>query len=264
MSIRYSAVDGLFYPASADQLRQTVEHYMQNAPAATQPTVPVALVVPHAGYIYSGQVAANGFAALKPRVENIRRVLLLGPNHRVPLRGMAAPSVDQFNTPLGDIALDTDGIRQLAADGIVEINDLPHRDEHCLEVQLPFLQILLKDWQLLPLVVGQTPPEQVAALIGRFIDDPANLVLISSDLSHFHNYEQARQLDNATRQLIENREPVIHSEQACGCQPLNGLLLLARQRGYKIVTLDMKNSGDTAGDRQRVVGYGSYAAYKTP
>ncbi len=262
MKTRNAAVAGMFYPSSSQTLRQSVEHFLRHAqtPENTQP--PVALVVPHAGYIYSGQVAANGFIALGARSKTIKRVILLGPNHRVPLRGIAAPSVDAFATPLGDIAIDHATIEALAAAGLVTVDDLPHRDEHCLEVQLPFLQILLENWKLVPLVVGQTPADVVAQLIARFIDDPENLVLISSDLSHFHDYDRARQIDDATRELIESRQPVIAGEQACGCQPLNGLLLLARQRDYTLVTLDMKNSGDTAGDRQRVVGYGSYAAYK--
>lgn len=219
---------------------------------------PRALVVPHAGYIYSGAVAASAYATLTERRAEISRVILLGPNHRVPLQHIAATSAQSFTTPLGDIAIDRDCIDELQARGLVIIDDAPHREEHSLETQLPFLQKTLDSWQLVPLVVGSVPYQQVAELLDGFIDDHQNLIVVSSDLSHFHHYREAQSLDAQTQQLIQQRRPELSPQQACGSYPLNGLLHLANRRHFDVVTLMMCNSGDTSGDRERVVGYGSY------
>jgi AmmeMemoRadiSam system protein B len=259
MQCRPPAVAGAFYPGDPLELSAMVSELLVAADPTSLPRRPRALVVPHAGYIYSGGVAAQGYSRLEPFAGEIRRVILLGPNHRVPLAGIAAPDVSCFRTPLGDIDIDQKMISQLADKGLLQINSLPHENEHCLETQLPFLQKLLSDWQLVPLIVGETAVDDVSALLDEVIHDPDNLVIISSDLSHFHEYHEAQRIDSHTSELIETLQPVVHPQQACGAFPLNGLLQLAGSMGLKVITLDRKNSGDTAGGKDQVVGYGCYA-----
>lgn len=259
MQCRQPAVAGTFYPSEPTELSATVQELLAAADQSTLPRQPKALVVPHAGYIYSGGVAAQGYRKLQPYANQIRRVILLGPNHRVPLEGIAAADERCFRTPLGDIEIDREIIEQLADKGLLQINSLPHENEHCLETQLPFLQNLLSDWQLVPLIVGETPTSEVAALLDAVIHDPENLVIISSDLSHFNEYHEAQRIDSHTSELIESLLPIVHPMQACGCYPLNGLLQLAGKLGLEVIMLDRKNSGDTAGSKEQVVGYGCYA-----
>jgi AmmeMemoRadiSam system protein B len=257
--IREPAVAGLFYPDDPVLLQQQLERLLpEDSEALARPK---ALIVPHAGYIYSGPVAASAYAQLMPLRDRIQRVVLLGPSHRVAFSGIAATSAEYFATPLGLIRID-----QQAMDGIlllpqVRVLDEAHREEHSLEVQLPFLQrVLDRDFTLIPLVVGEAGAEQVAEVIEKLWGGPETLLLVSSDLSHYHDYATAQRLDSATSHAIEQLNPdAIDYHQACGRNPVNGLLLAARHHRLHVTVLDVRNSGDTAGGRDRVVGYGAYA-----
>jgi AmmeMemoRadiSam system protein B len=256
-NIREPAVAGTFYPANPLELQSMLHTYLSEPEADGPP--PKAMIVPHAGYIYSGPVAASGYARLQQAADRIDQVLLLGPAHRVGFRGLAASSADGFKTPLGTIPLDTAAIRDILALPQVHLNDEAHRLEHSLEVHLPFLQVTLNQFTLVPLVVGDASPNEVSEVIGHFWDRPGTLVIISSDLSHFHDYETAVQLDRNTSDAIENLAlEKIDYDHACGRNPVNGLLLYARQHGLAAHTIDLRNSGDTAGPRNQVVGYGTY------
>ncbi|MCP8689229.1 AmmeMemoRadiSam system protein B [Marinobacterium sedimentorum] len=259
MNVRPAAVSGTFYPADTTELATLVQRLLENAACGENPgKAPRALVVPHAGLIYSGEVAAAAFRLLRDSGQDFRRVLLLGPNHRVPLRTMVVPTVGGFACPSGVMTLDAAALRAWVDNSWVEYNDEAHRLEHCLEVQLPFLLRLNPAWQLLPVIVGQVEPEAIAALVGVGLDSPDTLVVVSSDLSHYHSYEVAQGIDRATTKQIEQLDPALHSDQACGCVALNGLLRAAAIRGLGARCLDLRNSGDTAGSRDRVVGYGAY------
>ncbi|MFI4985928.1 MAG: AmmeMemoRadiSam system protein B [Alphaproteobacteria bacterium] len=258
-SMRPPAVADLFYPADPRQLARAVEDYLARTapPPAGEP--PKAVVVPHAGFIYSGPVAASAYARLRPLKGRVRRVLLIGPAHRVALRGLAAPSAAAFATPLGPLPLDREAIARIAGLPQVTISDEPHRLEHGLEVQLPFIVACLGVVPLVPLVAGDARAEEVAEVIETLWDGPETLVAISSDLSHYHDYETARRMDAATSAAIEALdEGRIGWEDACGRVPISGLLQVARKRGLKAQTVDLRNSGDTAGTRDEVVGYGAY------
>jgi AmmeMemoRadiSam system protein B len=266
--IREAAVAGSFYPANAAELRETVQRLLDTAAAqgsampAAGGSVPAALVVPHAGYVYSGLVAAAAYARLRACRQRYQRVLLLGPCHRVPFSGLAVSDADAFRTPLGDVPLDRteiDALTDSLEHPAVIRFDVAHRGEHSLEVQLPFLQVALGDFSLVPIVVGDASPETVAGVIDRVWRGPETLLIVSSDLSHYLAYEQARRRDRGTCMAIEALDGggIEHSE-ACGATPLRGLLMAAARRGLHAVTLDLCNSGDTAGGRDRVVGYGAW------
>jgi MEMO1 family protein len=258
-NIREPAVAGLFYPAGADACRRSVQAWLSaTALDRTVTAQPGALIVPHAGYIYSGGVAAAAYRLLDNPAARIRRVVLIGPNHRVPLRGIAVPSCDAFRTPLGTIALDSERRAQIAAMPGVTIDDRAHRDEHSLEVHLPFLQCVLGEFRLLPLLVGECDPAAVARVLDALWSDNETLLLVSSDLSHFASYAHAREHDEATARRIEACQTTLHPEDACGARALNGFLRLAGERGLRATRLALLNSGDTAGSRDRVVGYGSW------
>lgn len=253
---------GVFYPENAPQLRRAVLDFVhEHAPAATAPP-PKALIVPHAGYLYSGTVAGCGYRLLEGAGAGIRHVVLLGPSHRVPMRGMAVPSDDSFATPLGEIPIDEAGRQRLRELGLVGIADAPHASEHSLEVQLPFLQAMLGEFDLLPVAVGLAPPEQVARALEAVWNGPETLIVVSSDLSHYHTYAEARHLDDETTRSILARRGDLSDEQACGAYGINGLMVVARHKGLRIELLDQRNSGDTAGDRSRVVGYGCYSLHE--
>ena len=259
---RKPAFAGLFYPAGAQELGQTIDRLLGAAPPAAGR--PLGLVAPHAGYIYSGATAAAAYRLLMG-AEDIHRVVLLGPAHRAHVQGEAAPAAEAFETPLGAIPLDRGTISELAALPSVEISDAAHRREHSLEVHLPFLQRTLGDFTLVPLVAGGATPSEVRELLSIVEDDPNTLIVVSTDLSHFHDYETARTKDRATAQAIESLDPdSIGPYEACGCRPLGGALLMARDRGLSLRRLDLRNSGDTAGDRARVVGYGAWALETSP
>lgn len=251
--VRPPALAGLFYPAAPDTLARTAAGLLASAAAAGPPAR--YLIAPHAGWVYSGEVAA---AAYRRIPAGIRRVLLLGPVHRMWTAGMAVPSVDAFATPLGDVPLDREALAALARLPGVAVDDRPHRDEHAIEVHLPFLQVALGDFTLIPVLVGGAPAAAVAELIGA-CDDGQTLVLVSSDLSHFHDYATAKRLDARTAQRILALDSDLVGEEACGAAAINGLAQYARVRGLTAELLDLRNSGDTAGPRDRVVGYGSFA-----
>ncbi len=256
-TIRQPAVAGTFYPADAQQLRAMIEDYL-HAVKACGP-VPKALIVPHAGYVYSGPVAASGYVHVEAARERIRRVVLLGPAHWVPLHGLAASSAEAFLTPLGTVPVDQEAMQHILTLPQVRVNDAAHAPEHSLEVQLPFLQAVLDVFCLVPLVVGETAAEEVAEVLERLWDGPETLIVVSSDLSHYHDYATARRIDAATSRVIEAlRSEDLSPEQACGYYPLCGLLYVARQQGLQVTTVDLRNSGDTAGPRHQVVGYGAY------
>lgn len=256
MHVRKPAIAGLFYPGDADVLRRDVRGYIDAAP--TSDLRPKALVAPHAGTIYSGPTAGYAYTLIGPEIS---RVVLLGPAHRVPVRGLAAPTVDAFETPLGRVRVDRDAIASVLDLSQVHEDDRPHAEEHSLEIHLPFLQERLgTGLTLVPFVVGHASADEVAEVLDRLWGGLETLVLISSDLSHFHDYDTAREIDARTTRAIEDLAPErLHHESACGRIPLSGLLVVAKRRGMKAHTLDVRNSGDTAGTPDRVVGYGSYA-----
>lgn len=258
--VRPPAVAGFFYPSSARELSHAVDGYLAAAGSADRQALPKAIIVPHAGYVYSAPVAAPAYAALRQVADRIRRVVLLGPAHRVAVRGLAAPRAAAFRTPLGDVPIDLSAIEAIAGLPQVERRDDAHRDEHCLEVQLPFMQRLLSDFTLVPLVVGGATPDEIAEVLERLWGGPETLIVISSDLSHYHDYATAQRMDARAAAAIESFDlAALDEDQACGRLPILGLLTAARRRGLLVQRLDLRNSGDTAGPRDRVVGYGSWA-----
>ncbi len=256
--IRQPAVAGTFYPADPSELVRTVDYYLQQAEADERP-LPKAIIAPHAGYIYSGPVAASAYARLRAAREEINRVILLGPSHYVPFRGLATSSASHFQTPLGLVPLDRDLIHTLETLPQVQRLDEAHLQEHSLEVHLPFLQQVLDHFSLVPLVVGEATTGEVSEVLDLAWDGSETLIVISSDLSHYHDYDTAHRMDSATSRAIESLNPdAIHYDDACGRNPVKGLLALARKRGLHAHTVDLRNSGDTAGPKDRVVGYGAY------
>jgi MEMO1 family protein len=263
MTTRPSAVAGLFYSGDPDRLRMQVLDLLANvAPLAK--VMPKALIAPHAGYVYSGGVAAAAFTTLQESTQTITRVVLIGPAHYVRLRGIAAPTVDAFETPLGRVPVDVAALSAIADLQFIIRADSPHAPEHALEVELPFLQTLLASFQVVPLVVGDAAPQDVAHVLGRLWGGPETLIVISSDLSHYHDYQTARCLDAATAAAIEHGDwASLGPNQACGCLAVAGLLLEAGRPGYQPRRLSLSNSGDTAGSRDRVVGYGAWMFTQT-
>ena len=260
-AVRRPAVAGSFYPEDSGELRSAVDAYLAGAAAApgSGENAPKALIAPHAGYVYSGPVAASGYAWLAPLRGTTRRVVLLGPAHRVALRGIAAPRAGRFATPLGEVVVDRGAMQRIQALPQVVMDDLPHTPEHSLEVHLPFLQRLLGDFSLVPLLVGDAAPEEVAEVLDALWGGDETLIVVSSDLSHYYDYATAQLMDAATTRAIEALRPGdIESEQACGRIPVQGLLLTLERRGLGARAVDVRNSGDTAGSRDAVVGYGSY------
>jgi len=262
-SVREPAVAGLFYPDDADELRAVVGLLLDDAPSyETSMPRPLALIVPHAGLRYSGPVAATAYRLLSPLRSIIRRVVLIGPSHRVLLKGIAVPKANAFATPLGEVRIDEEARQTLLARGDVIASDVPHETEHCLEVQLPFLQTVLDDFALLPLIVGSATPTYVASVLADVWTGPDTLVLASSDLSHYLPYESAQTIDSGTARAIVARSTDITHDQACGATGVNGLLQLARQRNLQVTEIARNNSGDTCGDTTRVVGYGAFAIHE--
>ncbi len=257
MNIRPAAVAGKFYPEDRAQLARNVRAML--GAATVSGLHPKALIVPHAGYAYSGPVAATAYALLAAIAAQIQRVVLLGPTHRVRVRGLALPDADTFETPLGKVAIDQTAVRVVAGMPQVSVNAPAHAGEHSLEVQLPFLQTLLPDFKLLPLAVGETTPEEVAAVIESLWGGPETLILISSDLSHFLPYETAKLVDQRTANAITRFDASLLHDHACGATPINGLLRAAHQHRLTAHLLDLRNSRDTAGRRDEVVGYGAFA-----
>lgn len=259
-TVRPAAVAGAFYPGDAARLAADLDEMLAGVDDfAPRFDMPKALVVPHAGYIYSGTTAARAYDELRGARGTIRRVVLLGPVHRVPVRGLAVPSAESFETPLGRVPLDVEAIRQLAGLPQVVTSDPAHAMEHSIEVQLPFLQHMLGSFALVPLAVGDAGVDEVAQVLERLWGGSETLLVVSTDLSHFHAYEQACGIDAATARRIESFATDIDHDEACGATPLNGLLRMARARHLRVRRLGLCNSGDTAGGRGRVVGYASFA-----
>jgi len=262
--LREPAVAGIFYPLKADECRQAVRQHLQTKQFTGAEVDGLrALIVPHAGYIYSGPVAGAAYRLLAPYRDHFRRVILLGPNHTAPLRGIALPTQQAFASPLGTVPLATGLIKTMLEFPGVSLSDRHHAREHCLEVQLPFLQCCLGEFDLLPGVVGEHPPRDVARFIAHSVADApvSSLLVISSDLSHFLPLKRAREADSNTSILIGKLQADLRPEQACGCHAVNGLLQYARDNDLRITCLGRCTSADTAGDPNRVVGYGSYALW---
>lgn len=271
--VREAAVAGQFYPRDPAALAAAVQQYVQEEPSrpaveqsqtpgtgdlAAEPA-PKAIIAPHAGYPYSGPVAGTAYACVAHSRDQIRRVVLVGPAHRVPVRGLALPEAGAFATPLGIVPVDAAATEALLALDFVQVSAQAHALEHSLEVQLPFLQEILASFTIVPLVVGQASPEQVSEALEKVWGGPETLIVISSDLSHYCEYGAARGLDEAASRAIEELRPAeLADGQACGRTPIQGLLLQARARRMQVRTVDLRNSGDTAGPRDQVVGYGAY------
>ncbi len=262
-STRPPAVAGMFYPGETSALQDQINGYLKEG-NQEETIIPKALIVPHAGTIYSGSIAGSGYRRLLQYRHVIRKVILLGPAHRVHLKGLALPTVDRFQSPLGNIDLDTKIISQLVEEfPQVSYSEIAHAEEHSLEVQLPFLQSILSSFRLVPLVVGDASAIEVAEVIEHLWGGDESLLLISSDLSHFHTYDKAVRVDKKTAGLIEAfKGDELPSQSACGLVPLRGLLRLARQKKMTIQRFDLRNSGDTAGPRDQVVGYGCWGLYE--
>lgn len=255
--IQMPNVAGLFYPGDPQVLRHDIVRMLESANLPEGPT-PKALIAPHAGYVYSGPIAASAYAQLEPVRELVRRVVLLAPSHRVAFHGLAISSASEFNTPLGNIPVDAEALEQLERLPQVNRFDRAFEDEHALEVQLPFLQLVLEDFELVPLIVGEASAAEVAEVLEALWGDDQTLIVVSSDLSHYQDYDSAVRHDRHTTGLIENLDENLAYGDACGRNPVRGLLRAARSHGLAASTLDLRNSGDTAGDRSRVVGYGAY------
>lgn len=270
-SVRQPAVAGLFYPADPDRLAATVRAHLDLGSAMTPETsttppvtrTPKAIIAPHAGYEYSGPIAGTAFAPLSAASERIRRVVLLGPAHRVRLRGLALPGAAALATPLGEVRVDPELAERVAQLPQVSVDPSAHAQEHSLEVEIPFLQLLFEDFTLLPLVVGDAGVEEVAEVLAAVWRGDETLLVISSDLSHYLPYDDARSADRTTAEKILALEWTLGPSDACGAFCVNGLLASARARGLGCELLDLRNSGDTAGDRDRVVGYGAFAFYES-
>lgn len=260
MKVRRAAVAGTFYPAAAEELHSLLRACFGDARGGVSGSeAPKALIAPHAGYVYSGPIAASAWSRLA-NARGIERVVLMGPAHRVPLRGFAVPECEAFATPLGEVRLDREAIARLLTLPTVRAFDPPHELEHSLEVQLPFLQTVLGDPAVVPLVAGDATPEEAAEVFEMLWGGPETLLVVSSDLSHYYDSDTARRMDAATSAAIEAMRPDdLRYEDACGRLPIQGLLLAARRHGLHVETLDLRNSGDTAGSRDAVVGYGAWA-----
>ncbi len=267
LTVRPAAVAGMFYPGAPRALEASVRALLASVatPPADGNAWPKALIVPHAGYIYSGPIAASAYARLLPGRDRIRRVVLLGPVHRVPIRGLALPGADSFSTPLGTVTIDAAAVARVRSLPQVRESEAAHSLEHSLEVQLPFLQAILEDFTLVPLAVGDASAAQVAQVIEHLWGGPETLIVVSSDLSHYHPYDEATEIDRSTADEILALADTLDHEQACGATPINGFALCARRHELRPELIDLRNSGDTAGDKSRVVGYAAFVfAPKAP
>lgn len=261
VNIRPAAVAGAFYPDRPSTLEEDIRKMLAAANRTAMPQ-PKAIIAPHAGYIYSGPIAASIYAPVQRLRGIVRRVVLLGPTHRSPCKGLAVPSSQFFETPLGNVKLDEEAIASLRDLPQVVVDDSAHALEHSLEVQLPFLIEALDGISLVPLAVGEAPPEAVAEVLERLWGAEETLIVVSSDLSHYLPYDAAWAADGETAQAIVALDPSITHRQACGATPINGLLCVAQRRGMRAKLIDLRNSGDTAGDKSRVVGYAAFAFFE--
>lgn len=257
--IQEPVVAGLFYPEESTQLRQQIEGFLAEGQAGHIES-PKALIAPHAGYIYSGATAGHAYAQLKSIAKRIQRVVMLAPSHRMAFPGIAYSSAEWFRTPLGDLEVDQEAIAAIGTLPQVHQLDSAFTGEHSLEVHLPFLQTVLDDFRIVPLLVSDTSAEEVAEVLEQLWGGDETLIIISSDLSHYHDYKSACIMDAEATRAIESLKPeALTYHHACGRTPVSGLLVAARHHQLKVTTLDTRNSGDTAGPRDQVVGYGAYA-----
>jgi len=255
-NVREAAVAGTFYPAQKERLTNEIEHYLKIcSDEKKSELIPKALIVPHAGYDYSGETAASAYSCLEGRSHEIKRVVLIGPAHRYALQGLAIPKADFFNTPLGSVRVDTEAIRSIVNFKQVSTNSMAHEQEHCIEVQLPFLQTILDDFSIVPLLVGEALAKDVADVLDTLWGGPETLIVVSSDLSHYLPYDRAQRVDEYTVNKILASSSLDTFHQACGAIPINGLLLSIRRHQLQPKLLKLCNSGDTAGDKKMVVGY---------
>ncbi len=260
--IRPAAQAGRFYPANPARLQADVQDYLSRVAPAEGP-VPKALIAPHAGYLYSGPVAASAFIRLGPAHDRVRRVVLAGPSHYEDFEGLAAPAADAFATPLGLVPVDREALESALDLPQVRVFDRAHGPEHCLEVELPFLQTVLDDFTIVPLLVGHAGAAEVGEVLDRLWGGPETVVVVSSDLSHYLDSATARAKDRLTARAIESlRGDALDGHCACGCRAIAGLLRAARTRRLRVETLDLRHSGDTAGPADRVVGYGAFAFFE--
>ena len=262
--IRQPVVAGLFYPKEKKELLSFLEDFYKKAPKDFSfSSLPRAFIVPHAGYIYSGEIAMSAFIFLEKVQKEIQKILLLGPSHFIPFDGVALPQEEIFLTPLGEIPIDLEEKKKLLSlFPFVKEYPLAHKREHSLEVELPFLQFFLSSFQLIPLSVGKIEPSLLGELIDLYIEDPSSFVVISSDLSHYLPYEEAKKVDEETKEIIEEkRYEELSSFRACGYVPIQGILEVARRKNLQVKCIDLRNSGDTAGSREEVVGYGSFLIF---
>jgi len=262
-SVRNAAVAGMFYPGDPRALSSELDELLGGVEQSeVRLGFPKALIVPHAGYIYSGPIAARAYDELGAARGIVRRVVMLGPVHRVPVRGLAIPSDTAFATPLGNVPIDHAALDEVSNLRQVVKNDLAHLQEHALEVQLPFLQRQLGEFALVPFAVGQASVQEVAEVIERLWGGPETLIVLSTDLSHYHPYAEAREIDHSTVTRIAGFSTDLDHDEACGATPLNGLLASARERNLAIKLLAACNSGDTAGGKGKVVGYSAFALHE--
>ena len=256
---REPAVAGMFYPSDPDTLRKQVQGFIDQARPSGLARPPKAIIAPHAGYIYSGPIAGSAYQRVRDVGRSIQRVLLLGPSHYVGFTGLALSHHAAFHTPLGDMPVDATAIRHIQSLPQVHCLEAAHEREHCLEVHLPFLQVVLEHCSIIPLVVGSATPEAVAEVLD-LVWNETTLVVASSDLSHYLDYTSAGTMDRQTCSKIEQLDYAhLKPEEACGAHAVAGLLKAAMRRHLTATTLDLRNSGDTAGDKDRVVGYGAWS-----
>ncbi len=261
-AVRPPSQAGRFYAADSTELRGEVEGLLADVPP-TDLASPKAVIAPHAGYVFSGPIAASAYAAFRPQADAVRRIILLGPSHHATFQGFAIPSCAAFSTPLGNIPLDLETLALMAQRSDVRELDSAHIPEHSLEVHVPFLQVVFAEFQLTPVLVGQASVAETSRLLDSLWNGHETRVIVSSDLSHFHDYRTAQALDAATAKQIEGLSgEELTGEDACGFRAIRGLLAIARRRGMTCRTLDLRNSGDTAGGRDRVVGYGAFALHE--
>jgi hypothetical protein len=257
-TVRPAAVAGTFYPGSPAVLRATIDELLAATPAVTAPC-PKALIVPHAGYVYSGPIAASGFARVAAAADRITRVVMIGPAHRVYVEGLTWPGVQFLRTPLGDVVVDVDAIREIPE---LVAHPAAHQREHSLEVELPFVQRLLPRAKVIPIAASHASPQLVGKVLEALWGGPETLIVISSDLSHYHPYSEAHERDRRTAAKIIALDTGLEGDEACGCTGINGLAWVARRHHLRVEAIDLRNSGDTAGPRDEVVGYGAFALYE--
>ncbi len=257
-TVKDAAVAGLFYPGEAGELDSAINSYLAQA-TTSQVKSPKAIIAPHAGYIYSGSVAGTAYAPIKQLRDQVKRVVLFAPAHRVAVSGIALSSASHFATPLGEVPVAVSTVQELATRNGLDIDDQAFEQEHAIEVQLPFLQKTLASFELIPLLVGDADPIFVDQILEELWGGVETLIVISSDLSHYLDYQAAQEMDNEASAAIESLKPEkLTSHHACGRTAINGLLIAAKKHDLNAHTLDLRNSGDTAGDKSRVVGYGAY------